>query len=127
MAANDPHRPYQADTIPEPHDPNKLNLAPWLANTPETRQDLAYYYDEIARFDQVVGRMMQTLKERDLEEDTLVMFLSDNGSPFPREKGTLCDSGVKTPFIFHWPGKIAAGKRTSALISATDFARTCRI
>lgn len=125
VAADDPHRPYQADTIPEPHDPNKLNLAPWLADTPETRQDLAYYYDEIARFDQVVGQMMQTLEERNLVEDTLVMFLSDNGSPFPREKGTLYDSGVKTPFIFHWPGKIAAGKRTSALISATDFAPTC--
>ncbi|WP_341938875.1 sulfatase family protein [Marinimicrobium sp. C2-29] len=125
VAFDDPHRPYQANTIAEPHDPGKIKLAPWLADTPETRQDVAYYYDEIARLDGVVGRMMRTLEERNLVEDTLVMFLSDNGSPFPREKGTLYDSGVKTPFIFHWPGKIAVGKRTSALISATDFAPTC--
>ena len=96
-ATDDPHRPYQADTIPEPHDPDKLDLAPWLADTPETRRDLAYYYDEIARFDRVVGDMMQTLEARNLVEDTLVMFLSDNGSPFPREKGTLYDAGVKAP------------------------------
>lgn len=122
---DDPHRPYQEDTIPDPHDPSQLELAPWLADTPETRQDLAHYYDEIARLDGVVGRMMKTLQDRGLVEDTLVMLLSDNGSPFPREKGTLYDAGVKTPWIFHWPGKIAAGKRTSALISATDFAPTC--
>ncbi len=121
---DDPHRPYQDDTIPEPHDPNALKLAPWLADTPETRKDLARYYDEIARMDGVIGRMMATLEARNLTEETLVVFLSDNGAPFPREKGALTDAGVKTPLIFHWPGKVAPGKRTADLISVMDLAPT---
>lgn len=121
---DDPHRPYQDDTIPEPHDPARLPLAPWLADTPDTRRDLARYYDEIARMDGVIGRMMATLAARNLAEDTLVVFLSDNGAPFPREKGALTDAGVKTPLIFHWPGKVPAGERTADVISVVDLAPT---
>lgn len=121
---DDPHRPYQDRTIAQPHDPNKLELAPWLADTPETRKDLARYYDEIARMDGVIGEMMATLGERGLTEDTLVVFLSDNGAPFPREKGALTDAGVKTPLIFHWPGRVPAGERTADLISVVDLAPT---
>lgn len=121
---DDPHRPYQDDTIAEPHDPAELELAPWLADTPETRKDLARYYNEIARMDGVIGRMMATLEARDLVQDTLVVFLSDNGAPFPREKGALYDAGVRTPMVFHWPGRIAANQRTAEMISATDLAPT---
>ena len=84
-------------------------MPPHLADTPETRADLARYYDAIAGMDRAVGTMLDTLEARGLRERTLVVFLSDNGAPFPREKGTLYDSGVRTPLVFAWPGVIPPG------------------
>jgi len=51
-----------------------------------------------------------------------VLFISDNGRPFPRDKTTLYDSGIKTPFIIHWPGRITAGSRCNSLVSSIDIA-----
>jgi arylsulfatase A-like enzyme len=59
--------------------------------------------------DSAIGEMVGELKRRGLWDSTLVVFLSDNGAPFPREKGTLYDSGTRTPLIFSWPGVIHAG------------------
>jgi arylsulfatase A-like enzyme len=51
-----------------------------------------------------------------------VLFISDNGRPFPRDKTTLYDSGIKTPFIVHWPGRVGAGSRCNSLLSSVDIA-----
>jgi arylsulfatase A-like enzyme len=86
-----------------------VNVPPHLADTPETRADLALYYDAIARMDRGIGKMMAELERRDRRRSTLVVFLSDNGAPFPREKGTWYDSGTRTPLILSWPEVIPAG------------------
>ena len=106
---HEPHRPY--DSVPPPggHSPARVALPPYLADTPETRTDLARYYDAIARMDGAIGEMMGELERRGLRDSTLVVFLSDNGAPFPREKGTLYDSGTRTPLIVSWPSVIRAG------------------
>ena len=106
---HEPHRPY--DSVPPPggHSPAQVVVSPHLADTPETRTDLARYYDAIARMDEAIGTMMGELEGRGLRDSTLVVFLSDNGAPFPREKGTLYDSGTRTPLIFSWPAVIRAG------------------
>ena len=89
----------------------RVIVPPHLADTPETRTDIARYYDAIARMDSAIGEMMGELDRRRLRDSTLVVFLSDNGAPFPREKGTLYDSGTRTPLIFSWPAVIRAGTR----------------
>lgn len=124
VAFNDPHRPYQDNTIAEPHNAERVAVPPHMADTRETREDIARYYDEISRMDEVIGRFLTVLKDRDLEEDTLVVFLSDNGAPFPREKGTVYDGGVQTPLIFRWPGVVPRGVRHSGLMSVIDLAPT---
>jgi arylsulfatase A-like enzyme len=124
VAFNDPHRPYQDHTIAEPHDPARVAVPPYMADTRETREDLARYYDEISRMDEVIGRFLGILETRGLEQDTLVVFLSDNGAPFPREKGTVYDGGVRTPLIFRWPGVVPPGVRHGGLISVIDLAPT---
>ena len=121
-AFDDPHRPYQDETIADPHDPKRVIVPPYMADTSDTRADLARYYDEIARMDEVIGRHLTILRERGLEEDTLVVFLSDNGAPFPREKGTVYDGGVRTPLIFRWPGTVPEGVRHDRLMSVIDLA-----
>ncbi len=121
---DDPHRPYQDATIAQPHDPASVEVPPYMADTPATRADIAHYYDEISRMDGVIGSMMNVLAARGLTENTLVIFLSDNGAPMPREKGALYDAGVRTPLIFHWPGVVPAGQRHAGVMSVIDLAPT---
>jgi N-sulfoglucosamine sulfohydrolase len=65
------------------------------------------------------------LEQRKLRDNTLVIFLSDNGAPFPREKGTLYDSGTRTPLIFSWPRSIRPGSVFDlGLVSTVDLAPT---
>jgi arylsulfatase A-like enzyme len=106
---HEPHRPYDSMPPPGGHDPARVSVPPHLADTPETRTDLARYYDAIARMDSAIGAMVGELERRGLRDSTLVVFLSDNGAPFPREKGTLYDSGTRTPLIFSWPAVVRAG------------------
>ncbi len=80
------------------------------------------YGDVIMEIDWSVGEVLKALKENDLEENTLVIFLSDNGpwlsysghsgsaNPLKEGKGTSWDGGVKVPAIMKWKGKIPLGK-----------------
>lgn len=133
VAFADPHRPADPETdlphyaegvVQPPHDPATVEVAPYHADTPETRVDIARYYDYIARMDSVIGQHLEIMERRGLIENTLILFLSDNGAPFPREKGTLYDGGVRTPLIFHWPGTVPAGRRYGGLMSVIDLAPT---
>ncbi len=127
----DPHRPYRAGAIPEPHKTTDVVVPPFLPDVDETRRDLALYYDEIARMDGVIGRVLAELKEQGEADNTMVVFLSDNGRPFPRCKTTLYDSGIKTPLIVRFPGSVAAGSVCRSVVSSVDLAPTildiCRV
>ena len=124
LAFTDPHRPYSADAIEKPHAPEDAVVPPYLPDVPETRGDLALYYDEIARLDGVVGRTLAELDRQGIADETLVLFLSDNGRPFPRCKTTLYDSGIKTPFVVRWPGHVTPDSVSDSLVSSVDIAPT---
>jgi N-sulfoglucosamine sulfohydrolase len=120
----EPHRPY-ADSIPRIHQPRRVVVPPYLADTPETRSDLARYYDAISSMDAEIGRVMAELERRKLKENTLVIFLSDNGAPFPREKGTLYDAGTRTPLILTWPKVVSPGQvYDRGIVSTLDLPGT---
>jgi arylsulfatase A-like enzyme len=122
---HDPHRPYERAAGGSPHSPARVTVPPYLADTPETRADIVRYYDEIARMDGEIGRMLAELERRKLRDNTLVVFFSDNGAPFPREKGTLYDAGTRTPLIFSWPSVILAGRvYDRGLVSLVDLTPT---
>lgn len=123
LAAIDPHRDYQPNTIPEPHTLDQITVPPYLADNDSTRKDLGMYYDEISRLDSYLGQVMQELKVQGVDENTLVIYMTDNGRPFPRCKTRMYDSGIKTPFIIRWPEKLTKG-RTDALVSSIDIAPT---
>lgn len=121
----DPHRPFPArGDVQPPHDPARVKVPPYLADTPETRADLAVYYDAISRMDSEIGQFMDELERRGLRENTLVIFLSDNGMPFPRAKATAYDEGIRTPLIFSWPAVIQPGATYDGLVSTIDLAPT---
>jgi arylsulfatase A-like enzyme len=105
--------------------PARVIVPPYLVEAPETRADLVRYYDTIAHMDDAIGQMLAELGRRKLRKNTVVMFLSDNGAPFPREKGTLYDSGIRTPLIVSWPSTIRAGSvYQRGLVSTVDMAPT---
>ena len=122
LAALDPHRDYDEGILEQPHKPGDVRLPPYVADTPGSRRDYALYYDEITRLDRFVGGVMAELKEQNVADNTFVLFISDNGRPFPRDKTTVYDSGIKTPFIVHWPGRVGAGSRCNSLLSSVDIA-----
>jgi len=124
LAFSDPHRGYREGIIDHPHSPEDVIVPPYLPDTPETRKDLALYYDEITRLDGVVGRVAEELERQGETENTMIAFLSDNGRPFPRCKTTVYTSGVKTPFIVKWPASVSAGTTTDSLVSSIDLAPT---
>lgn len=127
----DPHRPFRGPfddpdlpDEPVPHDPNALRVPPHLFDTPETRQELAAYYDAIWRLDRNVGGVLEELDARDLARDSLVLFVSDNGQPFPFAKTTLYEAGLNLPFLARWPGVLAPGSVRSEFVSLIDILPT---
>jgi len=124
LASTDPHRPYHPNAIREPHRPQDVIVPPYLPDVSDARGDLALYYDAIGRLDQNVGLVVEELARQKIEDRTLVIFLSDNGRPFPRCKTTVLDSGVQTPFVVAWPGTVKPGIGTTSLVSSVDLAPT---
>ena len=121
LAALDPHRDYDEGILENPHKPEEVKLPPYVADTPKSRKDYALYYDEISRLDRFVGEVMSELKQQGVLDNTFVLFISDNGRPFPRDKTTLYDSGIRTPFITHWPDRIKPGSKSDSLVSSIDI------
>ncbi|MEM1061942.1 MAG: sulfatase [Planctomycetota bacterium] len=124
LAALDPHREYSDGALDPPHALADVIVPPHLPDTPDVREDLRLYYDEIGRLDEYVGRVSDALAEKGVDRNTLVLFISDNGRPFPRDKTTLYDGGIRTPWIVRWPAAVGAGLTTDALVSSVDIAAT---
>jgi arylsulfatase len=125
FASTDAHRRWNPDEHAEPHKPEDAVIPPYMADLPGTREDLARYYDEVQRLDRYVGLVVGELRRQGVLENTVVMFMADNGRPFPRCKTWLYDSGIKTPLVVHWPNGIAkAGAVSDSLISVIDIAST---
>lgn len=117
----DPHRSYSAGTIDDPADLSAIVVPPYLPDTDEVRGDLAMYYDEVTRLDRVTGELDNWLDANGLKENTIVVFFSDNGMPFPRAKTSCYDSGCRTPMIVRWPGRFPQGAVCDELFSLVDL------
>ena len=121
----DPHRPYEKSNTPQVNRPQDVTVPPFLNDDPETRDDLADYYNEITRMDSDIGRMVETLEQKGLMDNTIIIFLSDNGMPFPRAKGTLYDAGIQTPLVVYWKNIAPEGAvHNNGLVSSIDLAPT---
>lgn len=125
FASHDAHRPWGADTFRITHNPDFIKTPVYLADTPETRKDIASYYNEVARFDYYVGKVREELMNQGVLNNTIIIIMADNGRPFPRCKTRVYDSGMKTPLVVFWPDGIKQkGQIASGLVSAIDLAPT---
>ncbi len=121
--SNEPHSPWNKGD-PSQYDAAKVKLPPYFVDTPKTRQDFVNYLAEITYYDQQVGQCLELLEKYELADNTLVMVVSEQGSGFPFAKWTCYDSGLQSGCIVRWPGKVAAGRVSDALIEYVDVLPT---
>ncbi|MEO0509809.1 MAG: sulfatase [Verrucomicrobiota bacterium] len=97
----------------------------FLPDIKKVRQDVTNYYNSVRRADDLVGAALQALQESGEAENTIVMFLSDHGMPFPFAKTNLYHHSTRTPWIVRIPGLIEPGSVDKEhMISAIDFMPT---
>jgi len=113
----DPGFPVDPDTLEVP---GYWHLPSW----PEILLELAKYYSQAGKMDSMIGEILDALDDLDLAHNTLVIFLSDNGAPFPGNKMTLYDRGAGTPLIFRYPDGIRPDTSLPHLVSLVDLMPT---
>lgn len=108
-----------------PVDPAEISVPEYYAlpESPGLLDDLAKYYSQTLRMDEMIGEVLAELDSLGLAEDTVILFFSDNGPPYPGSKMTLYDRGTGTPLIIAGPS-IPAGKTVNDLVCSVDFAPT---
>jgi N-sulfoglucosamine sulfohydrolase len=106
------------------YSPDQVKVPDFLPDSPECRAELAQYYQSVNRVDQGVAKLIEILKETGKYENTLIIYISDNGIAFPGAKTTLYDPGMKLPCIIKQPGWKNAGKVTDHFISWVDLTPT---
>lgn len=124
LGFSDPHHPWDTKGPQGVPDPAKLTLPPYLPDLPGVRGDLARYIAEVEHLDEDAQSVLDTLERRGLSQNTLVVFMGDNGMALPHGKGALHDPGLAVPLIVRWPGQVKPGTVTRQLVSGEDFAPT---
>jgi arylsulfatase A-like enzyme len=124
FAAYDAHRDWGENEFSGTHKPEDMEPPFYLAGGMKTKTDIAYYYDEIKRFDHHIGEVVSELKKQKVLNNTLIIVMADNGRPFPHSKTRVNDRGMKTPFVVHWPQKIKKAATSNSLVSVIDIAPT---
>lgn len=99
-------------------------VPPYYPDTPLTRRDIANGLEEMEIADEAVGRILKRLDDEGLADNTLVIFIGDNGRCEVRGKQFLYDQGTRIPLIMRWPGHIRPGTVCSDLASTIDITAT---
>jgi len=95
-------------------------------------QNNASYAAMVASMDENVGKILRSLKENNLDKNTLLIFTSDNGGintisdqePLRAGKGSYYEGGIRVPLIIKWPGQIKANTKSKQAVSNLDFYAT---
>jgi N-sulfoglucosamine sulfohydrolase len=138
MMANssDPHRPFVlskkalkwrsvGSNILNPsrtYTESEITIPGFLPELPLVRKEVTQYFNSVKRLDDTVGRILDVLEEEGVTDNTIVMFLSDNGMAFPFAKTNCYLQSTNTPWIVRWPGKVESNTiNKKDFISGIDF------
>lgn len=121
---NAPHSPYVA--------PDRY-IEKYLQKGLPLRE--ARIYGMITCLDENIGRLLKTLDDTGVAQNTIVIFMTDNGgvsghykAGLRGRKGTVYEGGVRVPFFVRWPGKFPAGKKIDAMVQHIDvFPTLCEL
>ncbi len=124
FASHDPHGPWTRGPQ-DMYDPAKITVPSYLHDNLTTRKLLAAYFAEITQLDIQVGACLAAVEKSGQRDNTLVIFLSEQGSSFPYGgKWSLYDNGIRAAAFARWPGHITPGTATDALIQYIDIPPT---
>jgi arylsulfatase A-like enzyme len=116
--------------------PTRMHVATHLSDKYEklrTPQNGWYTFEAgMAQLDDIVGAVMKKLKDDGLDDNTLVVFTTDNGAenftwpdggqtPFAGGKGTVTEGGFRSPCMVRWPGKVPAGVVENGIFASLDW------
>ena len=122
-ASHEPHVPWTRGDRSR-FDADELTVPPTMVDTPETRAALLQYHAEISALDAEVGTLLDVVERAGETENTVVIFLSEQGSQIPGGgKWTCWEVGVRAATLIRWPGRIEPGT-TDALASYLDVTPT---
>jgi arylsulfatase A-like enzyme len=120
VGTHQPHVPWPEKAG---YDPAALDLPPTHVDTPETREFRARFYADVSVADKELGEVYDLARAR-LGGDTLFVFTSDHGAQWPFGKWNLYDAGTRVPLVAAWPGVVAPGAKSDALVSLADLLPT---
>lgn len=116
-------------------DLSKIEYEEWYQNviSPNLEHGREYYLAQLEIMDEQIGRLIDYLEELNIRENTLVIYLTDNGgspcnfgcnSPLSGSKYSLYEGGVRVPYIMSWPSVLQENQSSNALVSSLDFLPT---
>lgn len=130
LRARDPTKPFlHIVTFNAPHDPYAAPDS-LKANYPTLTGDAQTYAAMLESLDNGIGTILAELTAQGLDNDTLVVFVSDNGgagnsparnTPLRLNKGNIYDGGIRVPAIIRWPGVVRAGATSEQFFPAHDM------
>lgn len=138
---DDPHRGLPFNTWPGPNpfgnrpegypgvredvfDPGDVIVPPFLPDIPECRAELAQYYQSVSRMDQGIAHLLTVLEDSGVYDNTVIIYISDNGIAFPGAKTTVYEPGIRLPCIVRTPWQSRRGGTSDAMVSWVDIAPT---
>lgn len=116
--------------------PTRMHIVTHLSEKYDSMRNAENGWSEeeagMAQLDDIVGSVMNHVKEKGIDDNTIVVFTTDNGTenftwpdggqtPFAGGKGTALEGGFRVPCIVRWPGKIPAGRVENGLFSGLDW------
>lgn len=119
----EPHRPFKREGSRE-YDPAEVIVPDYLPDIPEVREELAQYYGSVERADRGLVRLQEMLKAAGKWENTVILFISDNGIAFPGAKTNLYEPGIHLPLVLRDPSQEKQGGENKNMVSWLDITPT---
>jgi N-sulfoglucosamine sulfohydrolase len=105
-------------------DPKDVVVPAFLPDSPQCRAELAQYYQSVSRVDQGVGRLIEVLRDAGKYDNTIIIYISDNGVAFAGAKTTLYEPGMNLPCLVRSPHPKKRGLVCNAMITWADLTPT---
>ena len=119
----EPHRPFDFGGV-KPFKSKGVFIPKYIPTNSHSKIEFAAMQGAIKKMDESILQILKILKKKNFYENTIIIFTTDHGIPFPKAKGTLYDSGIETSLIFHYPKLKSKNRKFNELISNIDILPT---
>ena len=112
-----------SDNLARIYKPDEVVVPPFLEDLPAVRHELAQYYTAVARLDVTFQGILDALRAAGHADDTVIVFMSDNGISLPFAKATVYRNGTHSPVLLRWPG-MGQPETRDEFVSSVDILPT---